>query len=32
MQEKRSAAAHMQELYAAHLQKAQILYGMKKAE
>lgn len=31
-QEKRGAAAHMQELYAAHLEKAQTMYGMKKPE
>lgn len=31
-QEKRNAAGHMQELYAAHLEKAQTMYGMKKAE
>ena len=32
MQEKRNAAAQMQELYATHLEQAQTLYGMKKAE
>ncbi len=31
-QEKRHAAAHMQELHAAHLEKAQAMYGMKKPE
>ena len=31
-QEKRNAAGHMQELYAAHLEKAQTMYGMKKPE
>jgi hypothetical protein len=32
MQEKRNAAAEMQELYATHVEQAQTLYGMKKAE
>lgn len=31
-QEKRGAAGHMQELYAAHLEKAQTMYGMKKPD
>jgi hypothetical protein len=32
VQEKRGVDAQMQELYAAHLEKAQTLYGMKKPE
>ena len=31
-QEKRGEAAHIQELYAAHIEKAQTMYGMKKPE
>lgn len=32
VQEKRSEAERMQELYAGHLKKAQIMYGLKKPE